>query len=218
MSSRTLKAILWDFGGVITTSPFEAFNTYEKAQGIPTDFIRNTNAANPDTNAWARFESSQIDLDEFDVAFEQETSIAGHPVKGRTVIGLLSGNVRPNMVRALEICRTHFKVGCLTNNVRAGKGAGMAQHETRAQAAAKAMALFHVVLESSKEGLRKPNPLFYQRALDALGVTAEETLFLDDLGVNLKPARSLGMRTIKVLSETQALEDLSTETGLALQA
>lgn len=211
-----MRAVLWDFGGVITTSPFEAFNRYEKAHNIPTDFIRSVNATNPDTNAWAKFESSQINLDEFDVEFQRETQAAGHPVSGKTVISLLSGRVRRRMVDALRQCRDNFKVGCLTNNVRAGTGAGMARDKEQAKAVSEAMALFHIVLESSKVGLRKPAPAFYHKALNALQVTAEETLYLDDLGINLKPARAMGMRTIKVVSEEQALTDLAAATGLHL--
>lgn len=215
MSVRTdLKAILWDFGGVITTSPFEAFARYEVEMNIPRDLIRNVNGVNPQTNAWARFESNQIDLDAFDQEFRQETRAAGHEVSGRAVIGLLSGDVRPKMIAALRVCKAHFKVGCLTNNVRAGLDAGMSASNARAEAVAEAMALFDVVIESSREGVRKPQPAFYVRALEALNVKAEESLFMDDLGMNLKPAKAMGMETIKVVTEEQILRDLSAATGL----
>lgn len=209
-----LKAVIWDFGGVLTTSPFEAFNRYEAERGLPKDFIRSVNATRPDNNAWAKFEQGKIDLKAFDAAFRLETGQAGHAVAGRDVIALLSGDIRPRMVSALKKCGLHFKTGCLTNNVRAGKGAGMASDSQRAGQVAEVMVLFDVVLESSKEGMRKPNPAFYRKALEALKVGAEQVVYLDDLGINLKPAKAMGMHTIKVTSESQGLEALSEATGL----
>ena len=208
-------AILWDFGGVLTTSPFEAFNRYEAERGLPTDFIRGINATNPTDNASARFESSRIGIDEFDAAFRQEALAKGHDVPGRDVLALLSGDVRPRMVAALEQCKAHFRCACLTNNVKSGKGPGMATDEGRASAVADVMAKFDLVVESSVEGVRKPEPRAYEIVLDRLGVAADRMLFLDDLGINLKPAAQMGMRTIKVVSEAQALEDLAAATGLA---
>ena len=106
---REFKAVLWDFGGVLTSSPFEAFNRFEAESGIPKDFIRTINATNPDDNAWAQFESSALDLDGFDQAFLAETTAAGHPIPGKTVISLLSGDVRPKMVAALKACKTRYQ-------------------------------------------------------------------------------------------------------------
>ena len=216
--NNKLKAVLWDFGGVITTSPFEAFNRYEAANNIPKDFIRKVNAINPDTNAWARFESSQIGFAQFNVEFALETKNAGHPISGKAVLALLSGEIRPAMVSALNKCAEHFLVGCLTNNVRTGLSLDMAKDKQRAEEVNEVMAIFNAVLESSQVGLRKPDPAFYHKALEALGVAAKETLYLDDLGINLKPAAQMGMQTIKIISESQALKDLSKATGLAFNA
>jgi putative hydrolase of the HAD superfamily len=204
-----IKAILWDFGGVITSSPFEAFNRYEREQNLPLDFIRQVNATNPETNAWAQFESSRISADEFDIAFEAETRHAGHAIRGRIVIEMLSGNVRPRMVEVLETCRQQYRIACLTNNVKSGEGPGMARSAESARQVREAMSLFEFVLESSKEGIRKPDPRFYMRACERLQVEPRQTVFLDDLGINLKSARELGMTTIKVTSESQAIADLS---------
>ena len=209
-----LDAILWDFGGVLTTSPFEAFNRYEAERGLPADFIRGINATNPTDNAWARFESSRIGIDEFDAAFREEALAKGHDVRGRDVLALLSGDVRPRMVAALEQCKTHFRCACLTNNVKSGTGPGMATDAGRAAAVAAVMAKFDLVVESSVEGVRKPEPRAYEIVLERLGVSAERMLFLDDLGINLKPAAAMGMKTIKVVSEAQALDDLAAATGL----
>lgn len=211
-----IEAILWDFGGVLTTSPFEAFNRYEAERGLPRDFIRSVNATNPEDNAWARFESSRIDLEEFDRQFAAEAAAAGHHVPGRDVIALLSGDIRPRMVSVLERCKAHFRVGCITNNVRSGQGPGMATSGERAGRVAEVMALFDLVVESSVEGVRKPDPRIYHLACERLGVAAERTVFLDDLGINLKPARALGMHTIKVLDEQQAIAELARATGLNL--
>ena len=210
----TIKAILWDFGGVLTTSPFEAFNRFEAEHGVPTDFIRGINATNPEHNAWARFESSTISLDEFDEEFAAESASQGHQIQGRQVVELLSGHVRPRMVETLKRCKANFQVACITNNVKSGVGSAMARSPERAAQMAAVMELFDVVVESSIEGIRKPDPRIYRLTCERLGVEPASTVFLDDLGVNLKPARAMGMHTIKVVDETQAINDLLRATGL----
>ena len=204
-----IQAVLWDFGGVLTTSPFDAFNRYEAENGIPKDFIRGINATNPEHNAWAKLESSAISLAQFDTEFELESRAAGHSIRGQSVIDLLSGDLRPRMVQVLTACKQRFKVACLTNNVKSGEGPGMARSSERANQMQRVMELFDLVLESSKEGIRKPNPAFYLRACERLRIKPNQAVFLDDLGINLKPAKELGMTTIKVTSENQAIADLS---------
>jgi putative hydrolase of the HAD superfamily len=211
-----IQAILWDFGGVLTTSPFEAFNRYEAEHGLPADFIRRVNSTNPEHNAWALFESSAIDLDAFDTLFEAESAGLGHAIPGREVIALLSGDVRPRMVDVLRRCKQHYRVACITNNVRSGQGPGMATDSARAGRVADVMALFDLVVESSLEGIRKPDPRIYQLTCDRLDVEPARAVFLDDLGINLKPAKALGMQTIKVLHEDQAIRELAAVTGLTL--
>jgi putative hydrolase of the HAD superfamily len=209
-----IEAVIWDFGGVITTSPFEAFNRFERERSLPTDFIRTVNATNPDHNAWALFERSEIDATRFDTLFQEEAIALGHDIRGAEILPLLSGDVRPAMVAALKACKARFRVGCITNNVSTGKGAGMAGTMDKAAAVAQVMALFDVVLESSKIGVRKPDPRIYQMMCEALSVTPDQSVYLDDLGVNCKPAALLGMTAIKVSSESQALADLSRVVGL----
>ena len=211
------KAVLWDFGGVITSSPFEAFNRYEQDNGLPLDFIRGINATNPETNAWAQLESSEISVDEFDVKFADEAESQGHRVNGKDVLDLLSGAVRPEMVAALKRIKQSQKVGCITNNVNTGQGPGMAKSSRKASEVADIMAEFDVVMESSKIGIRKPDPRIYQMTCEHMSITPEETIYLDDLGINLKPARALGMTTIKVLSAEQALTELEQHLGYALR-
>ena len=210
----TIEAVIWDFGGVFTTSPFEAFNRYEAARGLPKDLIRTVNATDPDANAWALFERAQIDAAGFDARFLEESTALGHPVRGADVLPLLSGDVRPRMVEALKVCKAHFKVGCITNNMAQGHGPGMAASTEGASRAAGIMALFDVVIESSKAGVRKPDPRVYLMMCEALGVEAKACVYLDDLGINCKPAAGLGMTAIKVTGEAQALADLERATGL----
>lgn len=209
-------AIVWDFGGVFTGSPFEAFNAYEAAHGLPRDFIRRVNATDPHDNAWAKFERAEIDRAGFDTLFRQESAALGHPVAGAEVLPLLSGAVRPGMVAALKACKARYRVGCITNNMASvGHGPGMADNPDGASTTAPIMALFDVVIESSKAGVRKPDPAIYRLMCEALDVSAETCLYLDDLGINCKGAAAVGMTAIKVTSEAQALADLSAATGLS---
>ena len=209
-----IEAVLWDFGGVFTTSPFEAFNRYEASKGIPKDLIRTVNATNPLENAWALFERAEIGRDGFDTKFLEESTALGHPVRGADVLPLLSGDVRPRMVEALKLCKARFKVGCITNNMAQGHGPGMSATAEGASRSAGIMALFDVIVESSKTGIRKPDPRIYEIACEQLGVAPAVCVYLDDLGINCKPAAQLGMRAIKVVSEAQALDDLAAATGL----
>ena len=211
------KAVLWDFGGVITTSPFEAFNRYEADKGLPRDVIRSINATNPEHNAWARLESSRIDVDEFDELFAAEAKALGHEIRGKDVLALLSGDIRPEMVNALKIISQAHRIGCITNNVKSGEGPGMARSASKAEAIAGVMELFDIVIESSKVGMRKPDPRIYQLACSEMDIDPGEAIFLDDLGINLKPAKALGMTTIKVLSAEQALDDLEQHLGIPLR-
>jgi putative hydrolase of the HAD superfamily len=208
-----ITAVLWDFGGVFTTSPFDAFNRFEKERKLPDNFLRKVNSTNPDSNAWARFERSEVDSDAFDRLFLEESSLLGYPVQGRDVIALLAGDVRPRMVAALEQIRQDYQCVCLTNNVSAGKGPGMARSDQAHMAVADIMALFDRVIESSKVGMRKPDPAIYEYACREMNVSPDQVLYLDDLGINLKPAAGMGMKTIKVVSEAQALADLEKALG-----
>lgn len=210
-----IKAVLWDFGGVITSSPFEAFNRLEEERGLPRDFIRMINAKNPDTNAWALFERSEISAADFDEAFSKE---ADGKVRGAEVIKCLGGTVRPEMVEALTRIKARHKTACITNNVKAGEGAGMVRDAETAQAIAKIMdELFDHVIESSKAGVRKPDPRIYEMACEAIGVDPADCIYLDDLGINLKPARAMGMATIKVTGADQALDELEALVGFSLR-
>ncbi len=208
MPNPAIRAVLWDFGGVMTESPFPAFRRFEKQHGLPADFLRGINARNHDHNAWARFERSELSPQEFDEAFAAESRAAGHEVRGLDVIDLLYGEVRPAMVTALKACKSHFINACLTNNVSAGAGRGFDRDPGRAAQWSGILSLFDVVIESSKVGVRKPEPRFFELACNQLGIAAAQAVYLDDLGTNLKPARAMGMRTIKVEEAGAAIREL----------
>jgi putative hydrolase of the HAD superfamily len=120
------------------------------------------------------------------------------------------------MVKALEIIKQSHQVACITNNVKTGTGPGMARNAKKAQSVADVMAMFDLVVESSKVGYRKPNPKIYQFTCESIGVTPDECLFLDDLGINLKPAKAMGMRTIKVVNAENAISELENHLELTL--
>jgi len=205
-----LRAVMFDFGGVISSSPFEAFEHLEDARGLPRGFIRQVNATNPDENAWARLERGEIDVAAFgDLWAAEARALGGHDLDGRLVLERLAGEIRPQMVEAIRRCRAAYKTALLTNNfVRA--------EAELSSGVADVYALFDAVLESRVLGVRKPDPRFYELACEALGVRPDESVFLDDLGINLKPARALGMHTIKVDDPSEALAELAHLTGLTL--
>jgi putative hydrolase of the HAD superfamily len=206
-----VAAVLFDFGGVILSSPFDAFRAYEERAGLPRDLIRRINATSPDDNAWARLERSELDLEQFVAAFEVEAEELGHRVDGAAVLECLRGELRPRMVDAVRACGERFSTALLTNNFLTGTpdwSSGGSFHDL--------LGLFDVVVESSQVGVRKPERRFYEIALAQLGVDAAEAIFLDDLGINLKPAREMGMTTIKVVDPDVAIDELAALTGLEL--
>ena len=211
MTNGRFQAVFWDFGGVILESPFDAFTRYEAARGLPAGFLRRVNATNPDSNAWALLERSEVSPAQFDALFATESENLGHRVPGAEVLALLAGEIRPTMVAALDrVKAAGLKMACLTNNVVGGD-----KNTTQRAAAVDAvMARFDVVVESSKVGCRKPETRFYEIACELVGVSASQCVFLDDLGINLKPAAALGMHTIKVVDPAVALQQLSEAIGV----
>ncbi|MDA9506398.1 HAD family hydrolase [Bradyrhizobium sp. CCBAU 11386] len=209
-----IEAVIFDFGGVLTSSPFEAFARFETERGLPIDIIRRTNAANHLENAWARFERAEVDIDTFDTLFAEESRALGAEVRGRDVLPLLQGDLRPEMVEALKRIKAGLKTGCITNNLPANAIGSMTG---RSLYIAEVMVLFDHVIESAKIGLRKPDPRIYKMMVETLEVDPRNCVYLDDLGVNLKPAREMGMTTIKVASGAQAIAELEAATGLKLR-
>lgn len=211
-----IEAVLFDFGGVLSTSPFETFARFEASNGLPPGFIRSVNAANHHDNAWARLERNELGFGEFCDAFEAEARAAGGRVDTRALFAALTMDLRPAMVEAVRRCGSRFKTGLLTNNFVTP----MADDSARAGARSRlgeVLDLFDVVVESSVEGVRKPDPRFYLLACARLGIEPGGAVFLDDLGVNLKPARQLGMVTIKVADPDRAIADLEGVLGMSLR-
>jgi len=204
-----IRAVLFDVGGVIITSPFESFARYEAEHGLPDGFIRKLNSTNPDTNAWAHLERGDVSFDEFCELFEGEARSAGGELSGRQVMELLSGEVRPAMLEAVRRCHERLKTAMVTNNWRAEDEGGRLDS---------LLPLFDVVIESSKAGVRKPDPRFYALSCEQLGIEPTEAVFLDDLGINLKPARAMGMTTIKVTDPDEAIAELEEVVGFPLTA
>jgi putative hydrolase of the HAD superfamily len=204
----TIDAVLFDFGGVLSTSPFDAFARYERERELPAGFLRKVNATDPDANAWARLERAELTLDAFDAAFAQESEALGHRVPGADVLALLAGDVRPEMIEAVRRCGERLQTALLTNNVLG------TMEDPRI---GELLSLFDAVIESSVVGVRKPEPAFYAIACERLGIEPAQAVFLDDLGVNLKPARAMGMATIKVTDPAIALAELEAIVGFSLR-
>jgi putative hydrolase of the HAD superfamily len=207
--TAVIRAVFFDFGGVVLTSPFDAFASYEERSGLPAGFLRSVNATDPDINAWARLERSEIGLTEFVEAFEREAAQLGQRVDGHTVLACLEGELRPSMVDAVRRCGERFTTALVTNNFLTGDA-------TSASRWGEVLALFDVVVESSRVGVRKPDPRFYEIACELAGVEPAEVVLHDDLGLNRKPARAMGMTTIKVDDPADAIAALAEVTGLDL--
>ena len=209
-------AVLFDFGGVILSSPFDAFADYEREHGLPDGFIRGLNATNPDDNAWAKMERSDVTIPEFRELFEAEARAAGGEIDAAAVLARLRGEIRPAMVEAVRRCKAQLKTACLTNNFVAAD-AGHPDGRMDPESFEGVMDLFDVVVESSKAGCRKPDPRFYEIACEELGIEPHQAVFLDDLGINLKPARAMGMTTIKVVDPDVAIAELEAVVGFPLR-
>jgi putative hydrolase of the HAD superfamily len=210
----TVSAVIFDLGGVLTESPIRSFTAYEREAGLPEGLIVRLNSTDPHTNAWARFERNELDVAGFSEAFEAEALAAGHRVEAARVLEALRGELRPEMVAAVRRLReAGLPLGLLSNNVAPMERTGPL---------GELLGLFDVIVESSVEGVRKPEPEIYERALtrlsDAVGrrIEAADCAYLDDLGINLKPARALGFATIKVVDPADALAQLSALVGFPL--
>ena len=200
-----IEAVVFDLGGVVLSSPFEAFAHYEAQQGLPDGFIRRLNMDNHDGNSWAKLERGQLDDEGFVREFEAEALAAGGEVDGHAILEMLVGEVRPEM--AAEVYRlvdAGYGTAFLTNNaVPFDELAGMLPTGLD-----ELLAAVDAVVESAVLKMRKPEDAFYRVALEALAVHPSQVVFLDDLKVNLKPAQEMGMTTIKVSDPHAALAEL----------
>ena len=203
-----IEAILFDFGGVVTESPFEAFNTFEREHGLPENFIRKLNSDQHDKNAWAKLERGEISPDEFDELFRKEAINKGYDVGGLEILKLVFTPLRPSMISAIQQYKNNYQVACLTNNFPRTPTLESLIGTSRLNEWQNVFYTFSHVIESAKVGARKPEKQFFLTACDAIGVKPKSAVFLDDIGSNLKPARDMGMTTIKVTSAQQAIDSL----------
>jgi putative hydrolase of the HAD superfamily len=206
------RAVIFDLGGVVFPSPFDAFDDYDVTAGYPAGSVRGLIRTSSETGAWAALERGELSMDEFCAALELEATGVGFTLDARALLASVGGRfgARPHMVHAIERIRAEgLRVAALTNNW-ASPERGAAPNGLQALA-------FDVVVESSVEGLRKPDPKIYQLVLDRLGVQAAASVFLDDLGINLKPARAMGMTTIKVTDPEDALVELEQVLGFPIR-
>ena len=205
-----IEVVLFDFGGVLLTSPFDAFAAYEAEVDLPQGTVRRINSTNPDDNAWARFERRQVDAEQFGRLFEAEAAAQGYIVDAARILEGLHGTLRPTMVEALRRCSDRLRTGMLTNNITP------IDSQPFSDAVLEVVGLFDEVIQSSVEGCRKPEPRIYEIACERLGVEPVACVFLDDLGINLKPARAMGMTTIKVVDPAEAIGELEAVVGFPL--
>jgi putative hydrolase of the HAD superfamily len=208
------RAVIFDLGGVVFPSPFEAFDAYEHDRGLPVGSVRALVRVSSETGAWAALERGELTMAEFHDALEEEANLSGLALEAEALMRRVASGfgARPAMVRAIE--RLHdagLKTAALTNNWVGAEG-------DRGVGAAAGALVFDVIVESAVEGLRKPDPRIYELVLERLGVEPTETVFLDDLGINLKPARAMGISTIKVTDPDAALRELETLVGVPLVA
>jgi putative hydrolase of the HAD superfamily len=205
------EAVIFDLGGVVFPSPLDVFRAYERDHGLPHRFLSEVVLADPEHGAWSRLERGELNFDEFCDAFDAECAAHGGTVSARELMDAVRVGLdaRPEMVTAIVGIRRHgLKTAALTNN--------WADDPARTNRASPTDDWFDVMVESAVEGLRKPDPRIYALVCERLDVSPPATVFLDDLGANLKPARELGMTTIKVAEPARALAELESVLGFAL--
>jgi len=202
------RAVIFDLGGVVVGSPLEAIAAYERAHGVPGGFINRVVVATGHAGAWSQLERGELGLEEFYPAFERDCEAAGHCISARALMERVAAATvpRPAMLEAIRRIRARGIIAAaITNNWIAEEGsAGSLRH------------LFDLVVESAVEGMRKPDPRIFIAACERLGIVPSEAVFLDDIGSNLKTARSLGMTTIKVVEPDAALAELEGLLGFPL--
>jgi putative hydrolase of the HAD superfamily len=217
-----IRAVLFDIGGVIAESPIMAIRRYCDTIGIP-----DINPFLGESNAWNAFMRNELKRPEYDRALEAELMSAGWGKVDVTALmdgslGAQSGN-RSLMIRTIRRLRdAGLLTGALTNNWASDPLPDAADEMMRQSEHAKFTALFDAFVESSVTGLQKPDPAIYCLALQELGgIPPSEVAFLDDIGINLKSAKKMGMVTIKVNNDSEwqwleAVAELEAVTGVAL--
>jgi putative hydrolase of the HAD superfamily len=206
-----MKAVIFDLGGVVFGSPFEHFDEYERITGLPEGCVRAVVARSSVDGAWAALERGELTMPEFFAALEAEARAEGHTIDAAEIMAMVGRGIgaRPEMIAAIERIREHgLKTAALTNNWASENGS---------PPGLRSLHVFDVVVESAVEGMRKPNPRIYELTLERLAVDPIDAVFLDDIGANLKPARAMGITTIKVDDPAQALTDLEAVLGFRVR-
>jgi putative hydrolase of the HAD superfamily len=204
--------VIFDLGGVVLGSPLHAIAAYERELGIAPGAVNRLVVATGASGAWSRLERGELDLESFYPLFEAECAAAAHPLCARTMMARIAaaGRPRPRMLGAIRALRARgLRTAALTNNWTAPLDDGASVGDGLEN-------LFDVVVESSVVGVRKPDPRIYRIVLERLAVEPDEAVFLDDIGRNLKPARALGLATIKVDDPEDALAELARLLGVPL--
>jgi putative hydrolase of the HAD superfamily len=207
------RAVIFDLGGVVFPSPFEAFDAYDHGNGLKAGTTRALIRRSSESGAWAALERGELRMEAFVAALEAEALAAGFRLDARRLMGAIGSSLgpRPEMTRAIGHIRSRgLRTAALTNN-------WTDDDRQPTDDGVRETGLFDVVIESAVEGLRKPDTRIYALALARLNVLASEAVFLDDLGMNLKPAREMGMATIKVIDPDSALAELELILGFALR-
>jgi putative hydrolase of the HAD superfamily len=212
--------VIFDLGGVVFPSPIDAMREFERAHDLPHRFLSEVVLSDPADGAWSRLERGELTIPEFCTAFELECLAAGRAIDAAAfMLAISSGSrARPEMTTAIRAIRAQgLKTGALTNNWPGAGDDGRDGTDGGGNAIRDATSeLFDTVVESAVVGLRKPDPKIYLLACERLGVEPVESVFLDDLGTNLKAARALGMTTIKVGDPAVALDELAQVLGFPL--
>ncbi len=204
-----IEAVIFDLGGVVLDSPLAAFAEYEAELGLPPHALSRAVVEAGAAGAWARLERGELTMEQFFSEFDAENRARGATISARALMARVAENtqVRPAVVNAIRTIRAAgLKTAALTNNWVS---------EDQVHKMALLRAEFDVFIESAREGLRKPDPRIYTLACQQLRVQPNQAAFLDDIGLNLKPAREMGMATIKVGDYRIALEELGALLGLA---
>ncbi len=216
MNSKPYDAVLFDLGGVVLGSPLHAIADYERELGIPANFVNRVVASTAPHGGWARLERGELSMAEFYVAFEADCRDAGHEISAREMMNRMNEATKPRevMLEAITRLRTAgLRTAAVTNNWVVPEEVA---DENPAGAKSAVAELFDVFVESSVEGLRKPDPAIYELTCERLSVSPTACVFLDDIGSNLKSARAMGIATIKVDTPEAALRELEELIGLEL--
>lgn len=206
------EAVIFDLGGVVLDSPLHAIARYEREAGIPAGFVNRVVVSTGPQGAWSRLERGELRVEEWVPAFQRDCAEAGQAIDAARMMDAIRGasGPRPRMIAAIRAIRARgLRVGALTNN-------WVAEEPAASRLGQELRGLFDAFVESAVVGLRKPDPRIYRHACQELGVAPEASIFLDDIGANLKAARALGMHTIKVDSAEQALAELEAALGFPL--